>query len=181
MTVSNNKIGIRPAKVEDAPGIARVHISSWRETYPGILPDSLLTSISLVERTARWHSNLTDATNPIATFVAAEPSREIVGFASCGPTEQSIPGYLGEFRAIYLLRRAQRRGLGRRLMAEMARHLLDQSYPSATLWVAEGNGRARAFYEALGGENLGGEERMFFGHKLESVAYGWRDLMALVA
>ena len=33
---------IRPATLNDAPEIARVHVASWRSTYQGLLPDDFL-------------------------------------------------------------------------------------------------------------------------------------------
>ena len=30
---------IRQANIEDAQGIGKVHVDSWRTTYKGILPD----------------------------------------------------------------------------------------------------------------------------------------------
>lgn len=36
----------RKAALEDAPGIANVHVDSWRSTYKGIVPDTYLASLS---------------------------------------------------------------------------------------------------------------------------------------
>ncbi|BDP43188.1 hypothetical protein DAETH_31570 [Deinococcus aetherius] len=33
---------VRPATPADAPGIAHVHVTSWRETYPGRMPEDFL-------------------------------------------------------------------------------------------------------------------------------------------
>ena len=41
---------IRLARVEDAPGITRVHINSWRTTYKGIVPDKVLANLSFERR-----------------------------------------------------------------------------------------------------------------------------------
>src|SRR5205809_105170 len=40
------KATIRPARVEDAAGIAKVHIDSWRTTYKGMVPDEHLAGLS---------------------------------------------------------------------------------------------------------------------------------------
>jgi hypothetical protein len=37
---------IRIAAPEDAPGIANMHVASWRETYAGMVPDAMLSSLS---------------------------------------------------------------------------------------------------------------------------------------
>ncbi len=33
---------IRSGSRDDAPGIARVHVASWRSGYAGVVPDSVL-------------------------------------------------------------------------------------------------------------------------------------------
>ena len=38
---------IFPAGPDDAEDLARVHIAAWRETYPGLLPDSYLARMSV--------------------------------------------------------------------------------------------------------------------------------------
>ncbi|OQA93205.1 MAG: hypothetical protein BWY25_03118 [Chloroflexi bacterium ADurb.Bin222] len=42
---------LRPARLEDAPILARVHIDTWRSTYGGIVPAAHLAGLSL-ERSA---------------------------------------------------------------------------------------------------------------------------------
>ena len=37
---------VRAATVRDADDIAIVHVTSWRETYPGIVPQSVLDDLS---------------------------------------------------------------------------------------------------------------------------------------
>ena len=63
--------------------------------------------------------------------------------------------YDGEIYAVYVLAQQQRRGIGRQLMGVSARHLMDQGFGAAMLWALEANGRARTFYEALGGQLIG--------------------------
>ncbi|WP_330217584.1 hypothetical protein [Planococcus halocryophilus] len=36
----------RKATEQDAPGIAKVHVDSWKTTYKEILPSAFLTSLS---------------------------------------------------------------------------------------------------------------------------------------
>lgn len=37
----------RDAVVEDAPGIARVHVESWRAAYAGLMPQAVLDDLSV--------------------------------------------------------------------------------------------------------------------------------------
>ena len=38
---------VRPARIEDAPAIAEVHIQTWRETYAGLMPTEMLAGLSV--------------------------------------------------------------------------------------------------------------------------------------
>jgi hypothetical protein len=45
---------IRKAKVEDACGIAFVHVRSWQVAYRGLMPDRFLDSLDVEKRTNMW-------------------------------------------------------------------------------------------------------------------------------
>lgn len=49
---------IRRAIISDAPGIAKVHVDSWRTTYKGIIPQSFLDGLSYEQRTKLWENNI---------------------------------------------------------------------------------------------------------------------------
>ena len=53
-----SEVTIRPAEISDALGIARVHVNAWRETYKGIIPDSVLDALSYEELTAQRLDNI---------------------------------------------------------------------------------------------------------------------------
>lgn len=171
---------IRRAGAGDAPAIAAVHVAAWREAYAGLLPARLLRSLSLEEAVLKWRPILS-VPHP-AVFVAIRPDQTVVGFGSCGPQRTAAlaaDGFAGEVEAIYLLAADQGRGVGRRLMAAMARALLAQGQGSAALWVLRDNQRSRGFYEALGGALVGARAEMHGKVTFHEVAYGWRDLRAL--
>ena len=63
---------IRPAEVQDAAGIARVHVESWRSTYQGIFPESFLASLSVERRENYWREQLLRVNAPERCFVAAD-------------------------------------------------------------------------------------------------------------
>lgn len=165
--------GIRPAAVADADAIAQVHITAWRETYPGMVPASVLASVSLVRHAELWRSRLLGPTWRTSTFVATDAVGMVVGFGSCGPSQAALLLYDGEIYAIYILRRAQHQGLGRRLMAAMARQLWERGARSAIVWSARDNAPARQFYQGLGGTLVGESVDSFLGHPIVDVAYAW--------
>ena len=45
---------IRPATDADVLPMAKVHIVSWRETYPGMLPERMLARMSIADEAIRW-------------------------------------------------------------------------------------------------------------------------------
>ncbi len=169
---------IRPATISDAPGIAHVHVESWRSTYPGMLPDRYLVGLSTASHEKRWRGLLTGAPpRGRRTFVASSAGR-IVGFSSCGPQRTGLPGFGGEFYALYLIDQAQGMGMGRRLLAAMAQHFLAAGTQAAMVWVLRDN-PSRYFYERLGGQMLAEQPISFAGAHLMEVAYGWTDLVPL--
>ncbi len=118
---------VREATLADAPGIARVHVDSWRTTYPGIVPQAFLDSISYAQRETMWRQILSPHSGeaPLSqVFVAQDTSDRIVGFVSGGDVQGSYPPYDGELYAIYLLKESQRQGIGQRLTRTLVKRLL---------------------------------------------------------
>jgi hypothetical protein len=48
---------IRIATRDDIPGLARVHVQSWLETYHGLMPQEILDAITLEARILQWEWN----------------------------------------------------------------------------------------------------------------------------
>jgi GNAT superfamily N-acetyltransferase len=181
--LSRMTIGIRRAGVEDARAIAQIHIASWRETYAQMMPAETLAALDEAEWAERWRGYLSDDDPAAATFLAADETGAAAGFGYCRRqrSEKLLPlGFSGEITSLYLLRRIQRRGAGRRLLGAMAEHLLAQGLNSAGLWVFRDAAHARRFYEAHGATPTGVEGVWeIYGLVLADMAYGWRDLRPL--
>jgi ribosomal protein S18 acetylase RimI-like enzyme len=166
---------LRAALPADAAAIARVHVASWRTTYPGMLPDGYLAGLDVEEYAARWSRTLEDPYGRSEVLVAEEAGG-IVGFASCGRERDGDPRYDGELYAIYLLSEAQGRGHGRALIQASAAALFERGWTSMVVWVLRDNARARLFYERMGGDYLREREIDFgFGVSVMEVAYLWPD------
>jgi ribosomal protein S18 acetylase RimI-like enzyme len=171
-------ITVRAATPADAPAIGRIHVESWGETYRGLLSENLLKSVSAVVRAAMWRGAL-EHERPILLFVAQAPSGELVGFAGGGARRSSALPQDAEVYAMYVLRAAQKRGCGRRLMATLADALRARGFKSLCLWVLEENANARRFYERLGGLLIGEKTEAEGGYAFNEVAYGWDDLESI--
>jgi GNAT superfamily N-acetyltransferase len=173
---------LRRAGLDDARRIAEIHVESWRETYAGMMPAATLAGLDVEEWTRRWRGDLADEDPAVATFLAADEAGS-AGFGLCRRqrSEKLLPlGFSGEITSLYLLGRMQRRGVGRRLLAAMAAHLLGQGCAAAAVWVFREAAHARAFYEAHGAEPTGvAGVWEIYGLVLPDMAYGWRDLRPL--
>jgi GNAT superfamily N-acetyltransferase len=169
---------IRLATVEDARAIARVHVDSWRTTYSGLLSEAYLRSLSYEDRSARWARILRCSQRDEFVYVALGADGQIVGFASGGPERSRRTIYKGELYALYLLKHAQRSGLGRQLVLTVADHLIKQSTSTMLVWVLATN-PACAFYRRMGGKYVRSKMEFIGEEMLREQAFGWKNLPAL--
>jgi ribosomal protein S18 acetylase RimI-like enzyme len=164
---------VREATCDDAAAIARVHVASWRTTYRGIMPDSVLDNLSVEARERQWRRDVCEPGTDAFVYVALDGLGAVVGFASGGPERTGDPEHQGELYAIYLLASHQGRGLGRSLVAMVRGRLQTQGLAGMLIWVAAANEPARRFYEAMGGRAVRCKSEPFFGVEVEEVGYGW--------
>jgi GNAT superfamily N-acetyltransferase len=162
---------IRVATVQDAEAIAHVHVQSWRTAYAGVVPDDYLAGLNEADRALLWQEWLT---RDVRVFVA-EVDGEVVGFVSGGRIREALEGYDAELFAIYLLDRAQRRGLGGAMLRRLAEVLGGEGFKGMIVWVLERN-PAIQFYVGLGALRVGAKEIEIGGVLLQEVAFAWPEL-----
>ena len=176
-------ITVRPARLEDAPGIGAVHVAVWRSAYPGILSDSTLAGMSVAQQTAYYRSMVQ---RHGGVFVAVAGA-DVVGFASVGRRRGSsqlapslVPPSLGdgEIHTLYVLDDWRDAGIGRRLMQAGARHLAADGCRSAFLWVLSDN-PSRWFYQRLGGRATTSGATQVGGRTVPQTAYLWDPIETL--
>ncbi len=172
---------IRPATEADAAAIGAVHARAWAETYPALLPAGVLARMSDPSRRAEQWRGWLAAPPPVGGTDVAVLDGSVVGFVCCAPAREAALGAAGEITGLYLLAAAQRRGLGRALMAAAARRLLAGGIGDAALWVVVGNARAIAFYRALGAVEVVRRRETIGGAPIEEVAMRWPRLAALAS
>ena len=170
---------IRSAKLEDATGIAKVRIDTWRTTYRDIVPSEFLNGMSYEEDTQLWTARLNAPESQTFAYVAENDEGQIVGFVAGGPDRNNDPIYRGELYAIYILQSYHGQGIGRQLTNVLVERLLQVGIDSMLLWVFADN-TARSFYEALGGELVKKSQFELAGVTVYEVAYGWLDIRTIV-
>jgi GNAT superfamily N-acetyltransferase len=165
---------LRPARLDDAPALARVHLQCWREAYQGIVSAAYLQNLDLEKRAQSWRETLAPSyAGGRFTFVAEEPGEGVVGFSSGGPLRPEGPG--GECYALYLLKSRHRRGIGSGLYGRVVEELKRRNFGSMLVWVLKENLAARKFYESKGGRP-GSVSSIVIDRELEQVSYLWDAL-----
>lgn len=140
---------IRDARSTDARDIAEIHVRAWQHAYRGLVADALLDGLCVADRAEVWQQQLSDEIH--RTLVAVEDGK-LIGWLTFGACrDEDAAADTGEVYAVYLDPAYWRRGVGRALWCRASGELAEQGYGRLTVWVLEANGRARRFYEALGG------------------------------
>ena len=137
---------VRPAGVQDVAQMARVHVRCWQETYRGVMPDAVLDDPGFpAARERMWTVALTDARYRQNRVAVAERDGELVGIAMSGPSEDSVPTEARHLYVLYVRAADHGTGAGRALLEAVV-----DPAESVTLWVADPNPRAQAFYRKHG-------------------------------
>ncbi|MBR7617864.1 GNAT family N-acetyltransferase [Phenylobacterium sp. 20VBR1] len=168
---------IFPAGPDDAQALAQVHVTSWRETYRGLLPDSFLDRMSVPVNARRFSKSLVTPSEHEITLAAAD-RHGLVGYLAGGPSRTRVAGE-AEVTTLYVLRPHQGYDLGRRLLTAAARVFADQGAKSLMISVLRDNIPARGFYEHLGGEADAPRKEPGPGGLMYEVSYRWADIGVL--
>jgi GNAT superfamily N-acetyltransferase len=126
---------IRPARVEDAPQIAVVHVQSWQGAYRGLLPQTYLDGLDPAQRVGRWERRLSEADWTRAGILVADSGGSLLGFVDYSPSRDgdADPDRVGEIHAIYLVPAAWGKWIGRRLMGAALERLIGASIDQVRL------------------------------------------------
>lgn len=140
---------VRVAGLADSQGIADLHARSWRLNYRGAFTDAYLDGPIVAERRRVWNDRLAEPA-PGQAVILAEQAGSVVGFVCSFADHHRTWGSLID--NLHVAEANKGRGLGRSLMRETARKLVDLApYRPVYLHVIEANHAARHFYDRLGG------------------------------
>ena len=174
-------VTLRDATPDDAIEVTAVHNAAWRTTYSALLPAEVVAErTQMVPRLELWRAWLGD---PSRRTIVSLLDGVICGFSAFRPMPERLqdteplPDFDTYLEALYVLQAAQKRGIGRALLAATARALRDDGQHSLALHVLATN-PARDFYVRLGAEWL--RDVPFLRRAgWDLSAYGWRDVTVL--
>jgi ribosomal protein S18 acetylase RimI-like enzyme len=187
--VSRARLNLRPAGLNDAAAIARVHVTTWRAAYAGLVPDGYLVGMTEVGQMRFWRrllgrpqaeETILVAEVESAASAASAGGPQVVGFGSCGPSRPYGLPYRGEVFTLYVADDWQGRGIGRALIHALFADLVVRDNRDALIWVLSAN-PARFFYEAVGGSPVAERKEAFAGAMLDETGYAWPDLESWLA
>ncbi|MBK3494163.1 GNAT family N-acetyltransferase [Viridibacillus sp. YIM B01967] len=165
---------IRTATIQDAAGIAKVHVDSWKSTYKGIMKQTVLDNLTYSSREASWRQNIECKGNIV--FVAVNAEEQIIGFTSgCKTKEDEYPTYDADVTAIYLFEHEQGKGIGKAMLKRLLAEFKTMNYDSSIVKVLADNTSCR-FYEAMGAEKIDSNPMLVAGDELELLTYGWEKI-----
>ena len=143
-------IVLRPARAADGPVIASVQLAAWRVTYAPLNP-VMVRSFDTARTAANWAEAAAD---PARRVRIAERDGVPVGFADSDG---------GDLDALYVMPEVHGQGVGLLLVEDALGWMAAAGFDVCTVWVAERNTAACAFYRHLGFRDDGGRD-------------GWRGL-----
>ncbi len=140
---------IRDASANDLRRIAEIHISSWREAYKGIMPQTFLDEMDIDQRLQGWERRL-NATDH-AQLRVCDVGGHIAGWHYSGPSRDvDAQPLVGEVYAIYVDPNAWGLGHGTLLINDAHQLLVAAGFTNVSLWVLKENRRAIDFYARNG-------------------------------
>lgn len=148
------EVSFRLATSSDAPAVAALHATSWRDAYASILDPNFLAGPIEADRLELWNTRLLDAGQEQIVYVAEDDDREVLGFICAFRNADPTWGSLVD--NLHVAPRMRGRGIGEKLIRLAAMRLAnDGAQAGLHLWVFDTNLAGLRFYERLGGRVVG--------------------------
>jgi L-amino acid N-acyltransferase YncA len=168
---------IRHACEADLEAVAGIHDQAWDTVYRELLSDAVVAARAGSRNRATWSAFI--AGNFERTFVAQAEAGRVVGFVHARPPRHPDDGaYDAEITHLYVLSEARGTGIGRRLMAVVAKALLKEGRHSAVVRVFKDN-PYEGFYRRLAGRHTAERPLTLEDHPTAEMVYAWDDLRLL--
>ena len=139
---------IRKAKKEDATRIVYINITSWKETYKNIFPDTFLANLNPYDEI-----NIEKCQNNISEYIVYEKDNQILGFARYGKNKKEYDDSYAEIYALYVDNNYHGQKIGTKLVNHIIKKI-SHKYKYLLISTLKNN-TANKFYEKIGGEKIG--------------------------
>lgn len=140
----------RRATIDDAAGIAQVHIGGWQRAYEELVPEAYLACKSTLQREEFWREELALEAADRKPWVALDGDT-VIGFADGGiARDDDLDSGAGEIYTLFVTPECWEKGIRSRLVEHVARDLREHDFQRAVFWVLEADEVMRAFAEYTG-------------------------------
>ena len=171
----NREIIIRKANITDVKSIAKINLDTWKTTYSNIISHDYLNTLSYKKSEVVWEEILNNIIKTSCLYVAQEQNSNIVGFAWAGLERCSETKGVGELHAIYVLKRYQRKGIGKALFSSIIENYYSKNIKSIIVWILKKN-KYRSFYESLQGKCCKEKKERIGEKDYNLIAYCWDNM-----
>ena len=162
-------MNIRPAKLSDAPDLARINVTGWQIAYRDIISSNMLGKMNLVKRTEQFRLAIKDKTEE--TYLI-EDNGIIIGFTTMGACrDKDKSEKTGEIWGIYIDSKYWKQGYGKKLATYGEDLLTERGFKEIVLWVLKDNDASRKFYEKIGFKVEGKIEKLEKYGNVEVIRY----------
>ena len=143
---------IRKKEIKDCKSIAHVLTLAWNETYKGIVPDWFLDNLKNNEiKRAKMLKDEYDENNNNQYVLVVD--NEIVGYVKYGISDDKQFSNCGEVIALYILKKYQGKGFGRKLVEKAINEIKNMGCDKMIIACLKGN-PSNDFYRHLGGKYI---------------------------
>ena len=163
-------IHIRRATLQDAAGIAHVHVTSSRASYAPLSQN--WQGVALPVRTDLWSSVIAENSPIEALIVAAQADEAIIGFAHGGPGRREEALATNELYVIHVLPEHRARGVGNGLWQATCDAIRGAELHAMYLETFAELPCCR-FYEKHGGTAVDRSPRLYWGVVVTELVYLW--------
>jgi RimJ/RimL family protein N-acetyltransferase len=165
---------IRETNVEDAYNAATVHVLSWQSAYKGIIPEDVLSGLSIDNQAKRFIDDYIKYKGKSFYYVAELDGRIIGNLCLSSCRDDDKPD-VGEIIAIYLLEEYWGKGFGRELLTFAINKLKHMEFDEVIIWVLEETERARKKKKKSGFVHDGIKKEIYIGKPLVEIRYSLKD------
>ena len=137
------KFKVREALLSDVDAIANIHVSSWINTYSGLMPQTYIESYTVEKRKKLW-SNIIEKS--LAEVIVADVDDRLTGFLCCGQPKSLKGTDVYDLSSIYVQPDKTGSGIGQALYDECERILIVLGAKKVSVWALDSNKRAINFY-----------------------------------
>ncbi len=144
-----DQLRISRASYDDLPEVAQIHVTSWKQTYVGQVPQVYLDKLDVARRLRLWQEQFPN--RDLSGLLIANVNNTATGFVCFGRARDEDRQDWGEIYAIYVLKEHWGHGIGYILHKNACAELREKGFLRAYLWVLDTNHQAIAAYRRWGG------------------------------